>query len=1475
MRIHRTRNQSISSQKAIQRRRKRLAELAIGFAIAVGTPIFSFDTQAVAVQPSSKASRLATAESSGKTVFALSLMSGELAQASLAPRVAILVDTSASQNGAFRRESIDIAGAILEALPEGATVSLLACDVQTETLINAAKPEDTQVKLGLDQLEQRVPLGTSDLATGLRAAAASLKGAGEKSIVYIGDGVHLTNLMNTKEFDGLIGELVAERCSISSLAIGPRTDCEFLSTLANHTGGRVFVRSNIQGLTLQQIGGELAKVAAIPVFWPTQADWPAGIASRYPERFPPIRSDRDSILIGALQSKKLEGTLRIDGEIAGQKKSLSWNLVSEDSNPDLGFVSALVNKASSNAGVLLPTAGSDALRELGDVLSGSSDTLVKDAKFALHVGDHIAAKAIAKEALDRSPNNLEAKTILEAASIGGTTTKASVAVPQRDEASSSGSKKEKAVGPKIVKFISARVQPPSDDPFGEPAPAGQDPFGEPAPSDTPAGNAPAAELPSNVPADSPFPTRQPEADPLMPSGDGSAAPLASDPFGELSSSNGDLLNQDAEMRRVAAQALERQVMSELSRARATDNPSVAKGDLKLLLDQVRRSPELDPASRVQLESRLGAGIQATARAEADMRERIARSEAVQSSASAARRLLADRDRREATIQQLVQRFDSLIEQQLYSAANTEIAPQVHDLAPNSVIDKVVNYESSSLANYRLIMDVVNQRSRAFVDALYLTEQALIPFVDEPPVRYPPADVWQALSARRLERYGTIDLSGGNETERRIFRALRERGEVTFNNAPLSTVMQTFSDQYGIPIVIDPKGLDEESITPEEPVSLNVPEISLRSALKLILEPMNLTYVIQDEVMKITNKKNSANVVRVYPVGDLVVPVMSGMMGGMGGGMGGMGGGMGGGGMGGMGGGGMGGMGGGMGGMGGGMGGMGGGMGGMMDVTDKPSKSSDAPAANSSVDPTACVQKLINTEGNERADIEAQFAGWVKEKMNLATKAIDAKDDVAGKAHFQEIVDQLNVVFRDSLPAPWMYEALSIAMQGSGYSGKDIQRVLLSSVDFGADAVSAMKIAQYLESQGLKKEALTIYRDVHRAAPGERLPLEAGLRLGLELEDRDSIVWASTGILSQSWTDDQLPLIEKALLAAKAAYMRLNSEGRKMEAFALEQAMKKAQTRDVVVRVTWTGNADVDLVVEEPAGTVCSSSNPRTISGGVLLGDGSALDKPAKDGFSETYACAQGYAGEYKISVRKIWGEVAGGKVTVNLVTDYGTADQKVVTQQIPLDEESIYIAQVKTGHRSEPMVQAQLAKVQAEKTFAGQAVLAQAAPGANNPANANPANVDPANAIQANNNGLGNGDVDANWAYLAMLQRYAMGGSGSGGSSGGLGGSGFGGNGFNGRANPFFRGGSVGYMPIVVPIPSGTFMFATAVISGDRRYVRITSSPMFMGVDGSIPTFGTGVNGGAGGGLGGGGGGGFGGGGAGGGGGGFGGGGQF
>ena len=45
-----------------------------------------------------------------------------------------------------------------------------------------------------------------------------------------------------------------------------------------------------------------------------------------------------------------------------------------------------------------------------------------------------------------------------------------------------------------------------------------------------------------------------------------------------------------------------------------------------------------------------------------------------------------------------------------------------------------------------------------------------------------------------------------------------------------------------------------------------------------------------------------------------------------------------------------------------------------------------------------------------------------------------------------------------------------------------------------------------------------------------------------------------------------------------------------------------QARDCKLVVSWTGNADIDLTVQEPTGAVCSFRNPRTTGGGVLEDD---------------------------------------------------------------------------------------------------------------------------------------------------------------------------------------------------------------------------------------------------------------------------------
>jgi len=53
---------------------------------------------------------------------------------------------------------------------------------------------------------------------------------------------------------------------------------------------------------------------------------------------------------------------------------------------------------------------------------------------------------------------------------------------------------------------------------------------------------------------------------------------------------------------------------------------------------------------------------------------------------------------------------------------------------------------------------------------------------------------------------------------------------------------------------------------------------------------------------------------------------------------------------------------------------------------------------------------------------------------------------------------------------------------------------------------------------------------------------------------------------------------------------------------------------------------------------------------------------------------------------------------------------------------------------------------------------------------------------------------------------------------------------------PFFRSGAVGYQPVISTLPEGTNMFAMAVVSADRRYVRVTVTPLFSGV-GQVTTF--------------------------------------
>jgi hypothetical protein len=109
-------------------------------------------------------------------------------------------------------------------------------------------------------------------------------------------------------------------------------------------------------------------------------------------------------------------------------------------------------------------------------------------------------------------------------------------------------------------------------------------------------------------------------------------------------------------------------------------------------------------------------------------------------------------------------------------------------------------------------------------------------------------------------------------EQRIEKALNEPTTLEFTETPLSDVVDYLKSLHGIEIQIDRKALDDVGIDTQTPVTRNLTGVSLRSALNLMLRDLNLTYIVENEVLLITTPDASEErfTTRVYPVGDLVV-----------------------------------------------------------------------------------------------------------------------------------------------------------------------------------------------------------------------------------------------------------------------------------------------------------------------------------------------------------------------------------------------------------------------------------------------------------------------------------------------------------------------------------------------------------------------------------------------------------------------------
>jgi general secretion pathway protein D len=309
----------------------------------------------------------------------------------------------------------------------------------------------------------------------------------------------------------------------------------------------------------------------------------------------------------------------------------------------------------------------------------------------------------------------------------------------------------------------------------------------------------------------------------------------------------------------------------INRQRQTD-PKGAWERLKKLRERVAGA-EIDPASREQLMGRVQRAIDELERFIEQNRARIELDERNRQVLDEIDRERQQRVQVQQKLAEFVEEFNTLLDQQRFAEA-VVVAKQARELDPLNPVVQTMVWKGQFARQFASSMARLQQSQIGVLDALGSVEDSAVPFNDRVAIEYPEVRFWSDLTDRR-RRMLQDSTNRYSEAELEIQQALKKQVEVSFVNQPLAEVMNALGQMAGINVHLDPEGIRSEGVTSDTPITITLRKpVSLRSALNLILQPKRLSFVIQDEVLRITSEQERSGDVyrRVYNVADLVVPI---------------------------------------------------------------------------------------------------------------------------------------------------------------------------------------------------------------------------------------------------------------------------------------------------------------------------------------------------------------------------------------------------------------------------------------------------------------------------------------------------------------------------------------------------------------------------------------------------------------------------
>ena len=177
-----------------------------------------------------------------------------------------------------------------------------------------------------------------------------------------------------------------------------------------------------------------------------------------------------------------------------------------------------------------------------------------------------------------------------------------------------------------------------------------------------------------------------------------------------------------------------------------------------------------------------------------------------------------------------------------------------------------------------------------------------------------------------------------------------------------------------------------------------------------------------------------------------------------------------------------------------------------------------------------------------------------------------------------------------------------------------------------------------------------------------------IRMGKAAENLFSLGWPG---YDEFWRSETRKRVE-------AMATKLQSEGKTEAANTLREKMQESEPRDLFLRLSWKGNAGLELNVSEPLGATATVAEPRTVFGGAIVKAGRG-----KHAESE-YVCPFAFDGTYEVRVDVLYNDEKdpAREVVLDVFTHEGSENEEHQTLNVELKSSSPIKLSLQGGRRT-------------------------------------------------------------------------------------------------------------------------------------------------------------------------------------------------